>query len=77
MLELIAGMEVDSIDLYDEYLPVFPEVNLHKLYEVKKQTKAAGLPISGTWFYNDLLGSYYNAGLEVSLQKQHDSILPD
>ena len=68
MLELIAGMGVDTIDLYDEYLPLFPEVNLHKLYEVKKQTEAAGLPISGTWFFDDLLGSYYNVGLDETLE---------
>jgi len=68
MLELMSEMEVDSIDLYDEYLPVFPEVNLHKLYELKKQAKAAGLSISGTWFYDDLLGSYYNVGLDETVE---------
>ena len=68
MLELIASMDVDSIDLYDEYLPVYPDVNLHKLYDVKKQAKVAGLSISGTWFYNDILGSYYNVGLEETVE---------
>ena len=68
MLELIVSMNVDSIDLYDEYLPIFPEVNLHKLYEVKKQVKSTGLHISGTWFYDDLLGSYYNVGLNETVE---------
>jgi hypothetical protein len=68
LLELMAGMGVDGVDLYDEYLPIFPEVNLHKLYEVKKQTKAAGLPVKGTWFFDDLLGSYYNVGLEETIE---------
>lgn len=68
MLEIMAGMGVDGIDLYDEYLPVFPEVNLHKLYEVKKQTQSAGLPVKGTWFFDDLLGSYYNVGLEKTVE---------
>ena len=68
MLEIMTGMNVDSIDLYDEYLPIFPEVNLHKLYDIKKQTKAAGLPISGTWFFDDLLGSYYNVGLHETVE---------
>jgi hypothetical protein len=68
MLEMMAGMGVDGVDLYDEYLPVFPEVNLHKLYEIKKLSASAGLPITGTWFFDDLLGSYYNVGLEATVE---------
>jgi hypothetical protein len=68
LIEIMAGMGIDGLDLYDEYLPVYPDTNLHRLNEIKKIANSAGLPITGTWFFNDLLGSYYNTSLDKTVE---------
>jgi hypothetical protein len=68
LIETIAGMGVDGLDLYDEYLPVYPDTNLYKLNEIKKMADAVKLPVTGTWFFNDLLGSYYAVSLDVTVE---------
>ncbi|WP_066687951.1 sugar phosphate isomerase/epimerase family protein [Christensenella intestinihominis] len=64
MIEMIARMGVDGLDLYEEYLPVYPDTNLAKLNEIKKMAKNAGLPIFSTWFFVDPIGASYSASLE-------------
>jgi len=68
MIELVASMDVDALDLYDEYIPCYPNVNLYELNEIKKMTSAAGLQIASTWFFNDVLGSYFATSLNWTVE---------
>ncbi|MDR2410289.1 MAG: sugar phosphate isomerase/epimerase [Bacteroidales bacterium] len=67
-IEIMARMGIDSLDIYEEYLPVYPNPNLYEINQIKKMAAAVNLPIKSTWFYYDALGSYYAQNLEITIE---------
>jgi hypothetical protein len=67
-IEILAGMEIDGLDIYEEYIPAYPNPNIHMINQIKKAAAAVKLPIISTWFYYDILGSYYAQGLDNTIK---------
>ncbi len=64
ILEIIAGLHVDGVDIYEEYIPCHP-VEMHELVQVKKLAGKLGLPITGTWFMNDIVAGVHASSVET------------
>lgn len=67
-IEILAGMGIDGLDIYEEYIPAYPYPNIHIINQIKKMAAAVNLPIISTWFYYDILGSYYAQGIDNTIK---------
>ena len=69
MIDVIAGMGVDGLDLYNEYIPCYPALNLHELNRILDRCRANNLPITTTWFMADIVSGCLAASEDAFLEE--------
>ena len=73
MIDEVAKMGVDGFDLFSEYVPRYPALDLHELNRIVRRCRENGLAITSTWFFLDGVSSVYTSSLDevVELTKRN------
>lgn len=64
LIDAVAEMGVDGFDLFSEYIPCYPSLDLCELHRIVRRCKENGLAITSTWFFCDGVSSVYTSSLD-------------
>lgn len=73
LIDTVAEMGVDGFDLFSEYIPCYPKVDLYELNRIVKKCKSYNLPITSTWFFCSIVPSIHASSMErvIEITKRH------
>ena len=72
IIETIASMNVDGLDLYHEYIPNTRSSVLHELHRIVDVSRKNGLPITTTWFMCDIVSGCVAASLDAVAEEMRN-----
>lgn len=57
LIDCVAEMGVDGIDICEEYIPCHPEPELDKIHTLRERVEKSGLEMGATWFCTEISGA--------------------
>lgn len=75
LIDCVAKMGVDGIDICEEYIPCHPEPELDKIHTLRERVEKSGLEMGATWFCTEISGAIRASDERHTLEVYKKNIL--
>lgn len=72
LIDLTADLGFDGIDITEDYLLNSAYTSVHDLNQIRKYSHKRGLPITGTWYYLDLIAGIQTSSFDEIINQVSD-----